>query len=100
VRDVSYSLYLFVPLVQDFPSVVNTTCSYNVTRIISLQTYLYSSYSLLKGVTFKVLPLSSYALSPVMLPLLGTFLKLLLWNSFQSHHILLDVFITLKSSSL
>jgi hypothetical protein len=28
-------------------------------------------------------PLSSYALSPTMLPMLETFLELLLWNSFQ-----------------
>jgi hypothetical protein len=32
------------------------------------------TYSLLRGVTFKVLPLSSYALSLTMLPLLETFL--------------------------
>jgi hypothetical protein len=41
------------------------------------------SYSLLRGVTFDVLPLSSYALSPTMLPLLETFWELLLWYSFQ-----------------
>jgi len=38
---------------------------------------------LLRGVTFQVLRLRSYALSPTMLPLLETFLELLLWNSFQ-----------------
>jgi hypothetical protein len=46
------------------------------------QAYLYT-YSLLRGVTFEVLPLSSCALSPTMLPLLETFLELLLWSSFQ-----------------
>jgi len=46
--------------------------------------YLYTC-SLLRGFNFKVLPLSSYALSPMMLPLLETFLELLLWNSFQCH---------------
>jgi hypothetical protein len=48
-----------------------------------------------------VLPLSSYVLSPMMLPLLETMLELLLWNSFQwHHHIFLDVFRIIKSSSL
>jgi len=36
--------------------------------------YLYT-HSLLRGVTFKVLPLSSYALSPTVLSLLETFLE-------------------------
>jgi len=36
---------------------------------------LQDSYSSLNGVTFKVLPLSGYALSPMMLPLLETFLE-------------------------
>jgi len=41
----------------------------------------------------KVLPLSSYVLSPMMLPPLETLLELILWNSFQCHHhIFLDVF--------
>jgi hypothetical protein len=44
--------------------------------------YLYTS-SLLRGITFAVLPMSSYALSPTMLPLLETFCELLSWNSFQ-----------------
>jgi len=68
--------------------------------MILLQAYLYV-YSLLRVVTFHVLPFSSCALSPRMLPLLETFLELLLWNSFQCHHyISLDVFNILKSSSL
>jgi len=50
-----------------------------------LQAYLYI-YSLMRGITFKVLSLSSYALSPMMLQLLETFLELLLWNSFQCHY--------------
>jgi hypothetical protein len=70
--------------------------------MILLQAYLYThTYTLLRGVTFRVLPLSSYALSPTMLPLVETFLELLLWKSFQCHcHISLDVFNILKSSSL
>jgi hypothetical protein len=74
---------------------------YEVPGMILLQaSYLYT-YSLLRGVTFEVLPFSSYALSPTMLPLLETF-----WNSccriafsatitFTFH-----VFAILKSSSL
>jgi hypothetical protein len=49
-----------------------TRCDYEVLRRVLMQTYLYI-YSLLRGVTFKALPLSSYVLSPVMLPLLGSF---------------------------
>jgi hypothetical protein len=60
-------------------------CGYEVAGMILLQAYLYT-YSLLRGVTFEVLPFSSYALSPRMLPLLETFLELLLWNSIQCHH--------------
>jgi hypothetical protein len=41
------------------------------------------AYSLLRGVTFEVLLLSSYALTPKTLTLSETFLELLLWNSFQ-----------------
>jgi len=54
---------------------------YEVTGIILLKEYLYS-YSLLRGVTFEVLLLSRYVPSPTILPLLETFLELLLWNSF------------------
>jgi hypothetical protein len=50
-------------------------CGYDVPGMILLQAYLYN-YSLMRGVTFEVLPLSSYALSPMMLPLLEHF-----WNS-------------------
>jgi hypothetical protein len=57
-------------------------CGYEVPGIILLEPYLYT-YSLLRGVTFKILPLDSYTLSPTMLPLLETFLQLLLWNRFQ-----------------
>jgi len=52
-----------------------TRCGYEVPRMILLQTYLYT-YNLLRGVTFIVLPLNSYALSPMMLQLLETFLEL------------------------
>jgi len=64
--------------------VKNTRCGYEVPGTILLQPYLYTD-SLLRGVTFKVLPLSSYVLNPMMLPLLETFLELLLWNSLQYH---------------
>jgi hypothetical protein len=53
--------------------------------ILLQASYLYT-FSLLRGVTFEALPLSSYALSPTMLSLLETFLELLLWNIFQCHH--------------
>jgi len=39
---------------------------YKVLGMILLQAYLYT-YSLLRGVTFQILPLSSYVLSPTML---------------------------------
>jgi hypothetical protein len=52
-----------------------------------------------RGITFKVLLLSSYALSQLILPLLETFLEFLSWNSFQCHYcIFLDIFSILKSS--
>jgi hypothetical protein len=56
-------------------------CGYEVTGMILLQVYLYTS-SLLRGITFKVLPFNSCACSPMMLSLLETFLEFLLWNSF------------------
>jgi len=76
-------------------------CGYEVPGMILLHAYLYT-FRLLGGVTtFKVPPLSIYTLSPMMLLLLGTFLELLLWNSFQCcHYIFLDVFSILKSLSL
>jgi hypothetical protein len=77
-----------------------TWCGNEDFEMILLQAYLYN-YSLLKGVTFKVLPMSSYALRLISLPLSKTFLELLLWNTFHCHsHIFLDVFNILKSSSL
>jgi len=48
--------------------------------MILLQAHLHT-YSLLSGITFKVLPWSSCALSPPMLLLTETILELLLWNS-------------------
>jgi len=57
-------------------------CGYKVPGIILLQTHLYT-HSLLGGVTFEVPPLSSFVLSLLMLPLIETFLDLLMWNSFQ-----------------
>jgi len=78
-------------------------CGYEVTGMISFflqDSYLYT-YSLQRGVTFKVLPLSSYVLSSTMLPLLETFMELLLWKSFLCRrHVSLNVFIVLKFSSL
>jgi len=53
--------------------------------------YLYT-HSVLRGVTFEVLPLSSCALSPTMLPLLETFPELLLWNSVQCRRHYLPLF--------
>jgi len=41
------------------------------------------THSLLRGVTFEALPLSSCALSPTMLPQLKKVLELMLWNNFQ-----------------
>jgi hypothetical protein len=64
---------------------IHVRCGYAVPRMILLQAYPYT-YTLLRQVTFKVLPLSRCALSPTILPLLETFLELLLWNSFQCHH--------------
>jgi len=52
-------------------------CGYEVPGMILLQAYLYK-HSLLREVNFEVFPLSSYALSPWMVSLLGTFLELLL----------------------
>jgi hypothetical protein len=57
-------------------------CGYEVPGMILLQAFLYT-YSLLRWVTFKVLPLSSYELSPIMLPRLETFLEILLWIVFS-----------------
>jgi len=63
---------------------------FEVPAMILLQAYL-CTYSLLRGVTFEVLPLSNYSFSPMMLPLLEIFLELLLWHSFQcARHILLE----------
>jgi hypothetical protein len=50
--------------------------------MILLQDYLYT-YNFLRGVTFEVLPLGTYALRPMILPLLETFSELLIWNTFQ-----------------
>jgi hypothetical protein len=50
-------------------------CGYEGSGMILLQVYPYT-YSLLRGVIFAVLPFSSYALNPTMLPLLKKF-----WNS-------------------
>jgi len=70
-------------------------CGYEVPGTILLQAYLYT-YILLRGVTFKVLPLSSYALNPIMLTLLNSCCGIasLLLSLF------LYVFSILKSSSL
>jgi len=79
----------------------STRCGYEVPGMtLSQASHLYT-YDFLGSVTFQVLTLSSYALSPTMLPLLEIFLEFLLWNNFQCHrHILLDVFSILKSVPL
>jgi hypothetical protein len=64
--------------------------------MILLQLYLYA-YSLLRGATFEVLPLSNYALNPTMLP--GTVLS----NTFQCRHFFKrlqypEIFVHLKLS--
>jgi hypothetical protein len=51
----------------------------------------------------QILPLSSYALSPMMLSMLETFLELLLWNSFSAVTFLVclqypEIFIPLKQT--
>jgi hypothetical protein len=56
--------------------IVCTKCGYEVPGMILLHAYLYT-YSALRGDTFEVLPLSSYAISSTMLPLLETFLELI-----------------------
>jgi hypothetical protein len=67
-------------------------CGYEVPGIVLLQAYL-CTYNLLRSVTFQVPPLSSYALRPMTMPLLETFLELLLWYSFQyRRHILFGRF--------
>jgi hypothetical protein len=87
----------------DTSSYQPTKCVHEVPGMILLQVYLYT-HSLLRGVNFEVLPLGSHALSPTMLSLLGTFVELLIWNSFQCRrHIFWgggDFFNILKSSSL
>jgi hypothetical protein len=61
---------------------VVTRCGCDVHGMVLLQAHLHY-YSLLRGFTVEVLPLSSYALSSTMLPLLETFLELVLCNSFR-----------------
>jgi hypothetical protein len=70
-------------------------CGCEVPGVILLHPYLYT-YSLLRGIAFKVFPLSSYAVSPMMLPQLETFLELLLWNSSQCHHHFISAMISLS----
>jgi hypothetical protein len=55
---------------------LNIRHGYEVPKMILLQVYLYT-YNLLMRVTFEMLPLSSNALSPTMLPLFETFLQFL-----------------------
>jgi len=97
-----FSLQMCVTGVQNFLNKTeekskNKRCDYEVPGMVLLHAHLYT-HSLLRGDTFEVLPLSSCALCPVMLPLLGTSLILLLWNSFQClRHISLDAYSILKS---
>jgi len=80
-----------------FQSYTCTGCSYEVPRTILLQaSYLYA-YSWLSGVTFQVIPFSSYARIPKILPLLEIFFELLLWKNLQrSRHVNLNIFSILK----
>jgi hypothetical protein len=59
-----------------------------------------ATYSSARGVTFKVLPLSSYPHSAKMPPLLETLLELLVWNSSYSFSCLqyTEIFVHLKLS--
>lgn len=67
-------------------------CVYEVPRIILLQIFLYT-YSLVSVATFKVVHLSSHTLSPVMLPLLETFMEHFFQNNLQCCcYIFLSVF--------
>jgi len=78
---------------------LNTRRGYEVPGIL-FQAHLYT-HSLLRGVTFDVLPFSSYALNPTMLPLLETFQYLLIWNSFSFSFGCLqypEIFVTLKQT--
>jgi hypothetical protein len=62
--------------------VISIRCGYEVPGMILLNAYL-CTYSILRGVSFEVLPLRGYTLRSTKLPLLKTFLELLLWYSFQ-----------------
>jgi hypothetical protein len=53
--------------------VLNMRYGYEVPGMILFRAYLYT-YSLLRGVNFKVLPMNGYVLCPVMLPMFKTFL--------------------------
>jgi len=65
------------------------------------QADIHAYLQLTKKVTFEAFSLSRYALSPKMLQLLETVLKLLLFNSFQGVIIFFfNVFNILKSLSL
>jgi len=57
--------------------VKDMNCCDEFPGMILSKEYLYACI-LLIGVTFEVLPFSSYVFSPTMLPLLETFLELLL----------------------
>jgi hypothetical protein len=57
------------------PSHYYTMWGYEVSGMILLQAYLYT-YMLLRGVTFNVLPLSSYTFGPMLLPLPEAILEL------------------------
>jgi hypothetical protein len=70
-------------------------CGYEDSGMILLQTYLYA-YSILKGIIFELLPLSSYALNQMMLSLLEALLDGLLWNSFKFCHVFFFLLIVFK----
>jgi hypothetical protein len=66
--------YCYHPVQNNLSS--RASCGYEVPGMVLLQVYLYT-YGLLRRVTFELLILSSYALSPTMLPLLEIFLEFL-----------------------
>jgi len=67
--------------------------------MILLQSYLYT-YSLLSGVNFQVISLSTYALSIMMLPMVETFFRTPVAELSLSPSHFLNVFNILKSSPL
>jgi len=77
---------------------MNQSCDYEVSGVILFQAYPYN-YSLLKGVTFNVLPLSNYALNQMLLRLMKKKFGTRKYLSVPSSLSFLNVFITMKFST-